>query len=140
MKVGRALTLAAICLLASACFRQVVQTGRTPGSTVISMPWTATWVLGLVPATPIDVSAQCPSGLATVTTEMTVPNALATIFTFGIFAPRTVTVVCAGRAALNGGLREFHVARNAPRTEQNAVLTAAAEESNRTNRPIIVRF
>jgi hypothetical protein len=140
MKVGRALTLAAICLLASGCFRQVVQTGRTPGSTVISKPWTATWIFGLVPATPIDVSAQCPSGIATVTTEMSVPNWLASAITFGIYAPRTVTVVCAGRAALNGGLREFHVAQNGSQSEQNAVLSAAADESNRTNRPVIVRF
>ncbi|MEX2153539.1 MAG: hypothetical protein WD825_09385 [Gemmatimonadaceae bacterium] len=140
MKVGRALTLAAICLLASACFRQVVQTGRTPGSTVISKPWTATWVFGLVPATPIDVSAQCPSGIATVVTELSVPNWLASAITFGIYSPRTVTITCAGRAALNGGLRQFHVARGAPMADQNAVFVAAAEASNRTNMPVIVRF
>lgn len=140
MKVGRALTLAAVCLLASACYHQVVQTGRTPGTTVVQKPWTATWVFGLVAAKPIDVSPQCTSGIATVETQMSVPNWLATLVTLGIYAPRSVTVTCAGRSALNGGLKELYVAQAATQADREAVFAAAAEVSERLNQPVIVRF
>jgi hypothetical protein len=140
MKVGRAVTVAAVCLLAAACYRQVVQTGRTPGTTVVEKPWTATWMWGLVPAQTIDVSSQCTSGIATVETQMTVPNWLATVVTLGIYAPRNVKVTCANRAALNNGLRELQVARTATPADRDAVFAAAAELSERSNQPVIVRF
>jgi hypothetical protein len=140
MRVGRALTLAAVCLVASACYHQIVQTGRTPGTTVVQKPWTATWLWGLVAAKPIDVSPQCTSGIATVETQLTVPNWLASLVTLGIYSPRSVTVTCAGRSALNGGLKEFQVAHTASQAEREAVFAAAAETSERTNQPVIVRF
>jgi hypothetical protein len=140
MKVGRAFTVAAVCLLATACYRQVVQTGRTPGTTVVEKPWTATWVFGLVPAKPIDVSQQCPNGIATVETELTVPNFLASLVTLFIYMPRSVKVTCANRSALNRGLQELFVARTATLSERSAVFTAAAELSERLDQPVVVRF
>jgi hypothetical protein len=140
MKVGRALTLAAVCLCASACYRQVVQTGLTPGATVVARPWTATWVFGLVEASPIDVTRECPSGIATVVTEMTVPNWLATLFTIGIYGPRNVTVTCAGRSALNGGLKEFYIANDATLDDRRTVFAAAMHLSQRTGEPVVLRF
>jgi hypothetical protein len=140
MRAGRALTLAVVCLLASACYRQVVQTGRTPGTTVVQKPWTATWAWGLVAAKPIDVSQQCRSGIATVETQLSVPNWLATLVTLGIYSPRAVTVTCAqGRASLDG-LKELRVAHDASQAEREAVFAAAAELSARIDQPVIVRF
>jgi hypothetical protein len=139
MKAGRLFALAAVCLLASGCYRQVVNTGRAPSPTVISKPWTATWAWGLVAAAPIDVTQQCPGGIATVTTQLTVPNWLASAVTFGIYSPRSVTVTCAqGNASL--GLRELHVARNAPLSERHAAFTEAMEISERTSEPVAIRF
>jgi hypothetical protein len=140
MKVGRAVALVATCLLASACFHQIVQTGRTPGTTVVSKPWTNTFIFGLVPAQPIDVSKQCPTGVATVETQMSPVNGLVSIITFGLYTPHDVKITCAqGRASLDG-LRQLNVARNASLDERNAVLEAAAELSARTGQPVVVRF
>lgn len=139
MKVGRAIRLTAVCLVASACYHQVVNTGLAPGATVIEKPWTATWVFGLVPAQPLDVTQQCPAGIATVSTQMSVPNWLASVITAGIYDPRTVTVTCAqGRA--DASTREIHVARTAPLAEREAAFTQAVALSQLTNAPVVIRF
>ncbi|HJQ20369.1 MAG TPA: hypothetical protein VJ867_08490 [Gemmatimonadaceae bacterium] len=140
MKVIRAVVVGTACLLVAACYHQVVQTGRAPGSTVVSKPWTATWIFGLVPATPIDVSQQCPNGIATVETQMTVPNWLATAVTLGIYAPRDVKITCATRSALNNGWREIHVARGASPLDQQRVIEQAAELSAQTHAPVVLSF
>ena len=64
---ARIASLLTIALLAG-CYHQVVQTGRAPSPVVISRAWTATWLWGLVPAEEINVTSQCPSGVATVET------------------------------------------------------------------------
>jgi hypothetical protein len=140
MKVGRAITLAAICLVASACFHQVVQTGRTPGTTVVHKPWVSTWIFGLVAATPIDVSKECPNGIATVETQESFINGLVSIVTAIIWMPRDVTITCAaGRASL-GGLREINVASTASPAERQAAFNAAIELSDRIGQPVIVSY
>lgn len=96
----RLAALCALVLMVSGCYRQVVQTGRTPTSTVIDRPWTHTWLWGLVAATPIDVTTQCRSGIATVVTEQTFMNGLVTVLTLGIYGPRHVTITCATGSAL----------------------------------------
>lgn len=139
MKVGRALRLTAVCLMASACYHQVVNTGMTPGATVIEKPWTSTWVWGLIPAEPLDVTQQCPAGIATVSTQMTVPNWLGSMVTAGIWSPRSVTVTCAqGRAETP--MREIHVARTAPQAEREAAFTQAVKLSALSNAPVVIRF
>src|SRR5688500_13884199 len=105
MRVARAGVLCAALLASSACFRQVVQTGRAPAATVIDRPWTHTWLWGLVPAKPIDVTSQCLSGIATVVTEESFMNGLVHILTIGIYTPRHVTITCATRSAGAPGAR-----------------------------------
>lgn len=100
MRAGRPVALAAIALLASGCYRQVVQTGRTPSASVIHRPWTHTFLWGLVPAEPIDVTAECRSGIATVVTEQSFLNGVATVLTLGIWTPRDVTINCATASAM----------------------------------------
>ena len=115
---NRLVQAAKLAAVTSACFHQVVQTGRTPGTTVVHKPWVATWVLGLVAAQPIDVSKECPNGVATVETQMSFPNAIATILVGLIYDPRDVKITCAqGRASLDG-LRQLNVAKNATAAEQ----------------------
>ena len=105
MRAGRRAALAAVAavaVLASGCYRQVVQTGRTPSATVIHRPWTHTFAWGLVPAKPIDVTAECPSGIATVVTEQSFLNGVAMVLTLGIWTPRNVTISCATGSAMRG--------------------------------------
>src|SRR3954453_18450513 len=82
-------------LLVSACFHQIVQTGKTPGPTVIDKPWVSTWIWGLVAAQPIDVRQQCPRGVATVETQESFANGLVGALTLGIYAPQSVKITCA---------------------------------------------
>jgi hypothetical protein len=139
MKAGRLVALVVVCLAASGCFRQVVQTGRTPGPIVIDMPWTNSFFWGLVAPAPIDVSAQCQSGLATVVTEQSFMNGLVSLLTLGIYSPRHVTITCATGSALRPGLTEIHVADASIETQQRA-LTQAIDESNRLGQPVVLRF
>ena len=139
MKVGRALKLAAVCVIASACYHQVVQTGLAPSTTVVSKPWTATWIFGLVAAQPIDVTQQCPSGIATVSTQMTVPNWLVSAVTIGIYDPREVTITCAARSASLRG-PTIGIAANASLADREAAYINAVELSMRSGQTVVIRF
>ena len=139
MRVGRVLALAAVVVATSACYHQVIQTGKTPGPTVIDKPFAMSFIWGLVPVPDIDVSSQCRTGIATVVTEMSLVNGLVHLVTFGLVTPRHVTVTCAAAAGLRPGT-EFYVARDASPQEREAVLTKAVEESARTQQPVVVRF
>lgn len=140
MKVGRFIALAVVVIATSACYRQVVNTGRTPGPTVIDRPWTNAFFWGLAAPAPIDVSAQCRSGIATVVTEQSVANGFATIFTLGIYSPRHVTVTCATGSAMRPGMLELVVARDASPEERERVFAKSAHESARLLQPVVVRF
>ncbi len=139
MKAGRGAVIAAIVLLAGACYRQVVQTGRTPSSTVIDNPWTHTFLWGIVPAKPIDVTAQCRSGIATVVTEQSFWNGLATVLTLGIWGPRHVTITCATGSALGRGALEVFALDESPEARSDA-LARAMEASARTAAVVVLRF
>lgn len=128
----------ALGLVLSGCFHQIVQTGRTPGTTVVKKPWTATWLWGIVPATPIDVTRDCPGGIATVETKQTFMNGLVSGLTIGIFTPRDVTVTCASGTARGAGLKEFIVARDASQEEKAQVMADAIVESARSQQPVLV--
>lgn len=128
----------ALGLVLTGCFHQVVQTGRTPGPTVVKKPWTATWLWGLVPATPIDVTRDCPGGIATVETKQSFMNGLVGALTIGIFTPRDVTVTCASGTARGSGMKEFIVAREASQDEKARVMADAIAESARSQQPVLV--
>lgn len=89
-------------LALTACYHQVVDTGLPAGTTKIDKPWTATWIFGLVPATPIDVRSQCRNGVAIVDTQMTFLNGLVGVLTLGIYTPLSVSVTCSGSGAALG--------------------------------------
>ncbi|MCC6317177.1 MAG: hypothetical protein IT361_05740 [Gemmatimonadaceae bacterium] len=118
------MTIAA-CVLLSACWHQVVNTGLAPGATVVDKPWTSTWIFGLVEAKPINVRAECPSGVALVASKFTVMNWLGAAVTFGIWVPWHVTVTCAGgRAAIDPGMIQVPLG-----TSPNDALHRAADLS-----------
>lgn len=138
MRLLRITSLALAALASSGCYHAVVETGRPAGGTIVSRPWTPTFLWGLVAAPEINVASQCPRGIAKVETQLSFVNALATIVTLGIYTPRTVTVTCASGSASTGG-RVIEVAG----TDLQARLTAmnaATATAVRTGEPVFVQF
>lgn len=90
-----AATLAAA-LLSSACYRVTVVTGAAPATTVVDKPWNHSFVIGLVPPAPVDVSKQCPAGVSSVVTQHSFPNGLVAFLTSSIYTPIQITATCAG--------------------------------------------
>jgi hypothetical protein len=138
-----ALAAVAALLTSTACYHAVVETGRPAGTTVVQKPWVNTFIWGLVAAQPIDVSTQCTGGIAKVETLLSVPNALATIVTLGLYTPRTATITCAaGRSGALTVPGDAHVVAAAADTPEAraAAVSAAAEESLRTHTPVYVKF
>jgi hypothetical protein len=140
-KSALAAALAALCM-STACYHAVVETGRPAGSTVVQKPWVATWIFGLVPAKPIDVSAECPGGIAKVETQQTFVNGLVGLVTIGIFTPQSATITCAaGRSGSLNLTGEYVIAAaNDTPEAREAAIRAAAEESLRTRTAVFVKF
>ena len=138
----RWLPLAFLAVSASACFHQVVNTGRTAGSTQIDLPWVQGWLWGLVSPQPIETRAQCPSGVATVVTEMSFMNGLASALTLGIYTPQHVTITCAtgGTASLPKGATELTIPTTATAQERAAIMQRAVELSSEQGAPVVLRF
>jgi len=123
-------------LVLTACYHQVVDTGLPAGSTKIDKPWTATWIFGLVPATPIDVRTQCPNGVAIVDTQMTFLNGLVGALTFGIYTPLSVSVTCSGAgAAVGPSTPQVRVDAASPDAYTSA-MEEAVKLSQDTGRPV----
>lgn len=126
---------------ATACFHQVVQTGSPPGSTVVDKQYVATWLWGIVPAQPIDVRQQCPSGVATIETEQTFLDGLVGLLTIGIYTPQHARVTCAsGSASLPDRARELVVPKNVSDGELTRIVSSAVQETIATGTPTVIRF
>jgi hypothetical protein len=118
-----------------ACYHQVIETGRTPGTTIIDKPWQMSFVYGLVPPPAIDVGTQCPGGIARVETQHTFINGLVAFFSAGIVTPLRATVTCAAGTARTGALP-------APRTqaEQQKAIEAAVVRAGETGEAVLVQL
>lgn len=138
MRLTRITALACAAVVSSGCYHAVVETGRPAGGTIVSRPWTPTYLWGLVAAPEINVASQCPRGIAKVDTEMSFVNGLAALVTLGIYTPRTVTVTCASGSA-SAGARVIEVA-STDLHSRLAAMNAATEASVRTGEPVFVRF
>lgn len=141
MRRSPRLLVLGLLLLSAACYHQVVRTGRPAGATVVDLPWVSTWLWGLVPATDINVTAQCPSGVAVVETEQSFLNSLVGLLTLGIYTPQHVRVTCASAGtSLRRVGGDILVAKDASPEERAEVFEAAIAAADRTNLPVLVRF
>ena len=140
MRRSSSLMLMASVAFLSGCYHQVVQTGRTPGTTVVERPWTATWIYGIVPAEEISTAAQCPNGVATVVTEQSFLNGLVGVLTLGIYTPQNVTITCATGTAARGDGREIRVAAGATLERRMNAIEEAIEIAEQTRQPVVVRY
>jgi len=95
-RVGLSAALLSAALLVGGCYHAVVETGRQPSGTVVENKWAHSFLYGLVPPNPVDVSSRCQSGVARVETQHSFLNSLAAAITWGIYTPMTITVQCAG--------------------------------------------
>lgn len=88
-----ALVLAAALVL-SGCYKATVRTGIQPGPVSTSQS-KATWINGLVPASPVYAEEDCgDAGVAVVQTEHSFLNQLLGVLTLGIYTPVTVRLIC----------------------------------------------
>lgn len=140
MRTASRLSLVVGACLLSACYHQIVQTGRTPGTTVVERPWTATWLWGLVPSNEISVVAQCPNGVATIETQQSFANGLVGLITLGIYTPQEVKVTCASGSAALPGARQIEVAHNAPVSERITAIHQAIALAVETHETVQVRY
>lgn len=137
----RWLPLALLAVATTGCFRQVVETGRPAGATVVDRAWVPTYLFGLVAAQPIDVRQSCPSGVAIIQTEQSFLNGLAAMVTFGLFTPQHVRVTCAtGSASVPAGAARFHAGAELTADQQRDVVAQAVQAALDTDAPTVLRF
>jgi hypothetical protein len=134
-----ALLVAAAALSSGACYHQIVETGRTPGTQVIDKPWQMSFVYGLVPPPAIDAAAQCPGGVARVETQHSFLNGLVAAISFGIVTPMRVTVTCAG-GGRTGALPATPSATPRTPAERQALLESAVVRSGETGAAVLVQL
>lgn len=123
------------------CFHQTVQTGRTAGTTVIDKPFVNTWVFGLVAAPDIDVTKECPNGVAIVETEQSFVNGLVAALTLGIYTPQHAKITCAAsRSAALPSAPEMRLPAGASAAERTQLMEQAIETAIEQDTPVVVRF
>ena len=134
-------SLALVVFVGTACFHQVVQTGRAAGPTVIDKPWVSGWLWGLVANDEVDVRQNCPMGVAIVETEQSFGNGLVALVTIGIYTPQHVRITCASSSAsLPAGTREIRIPTGATREAAAVLVRQAIEQSADAHVPVALRF
>lgn len=94
-------TVAAV-LVISGCYKATIQTGIQPGPVEISRSQ-ATWINGLVPASPVNAVEDCgDAGVAIIQTEHSFLNQLLGALTLGIYTPVTVRIRCGSASGEDG--------------------------------------
>jgi Bor protein len=125
-------------LLCAACYHATIVTGRPESQTVVEKEWATSFIDGLVPPDVMDVSKDCPDGVAKVETQHSFLNALVAGITFGIFTPMDLKVTCAG----SGGhaSADYTIPESATLAERQAVINDAANAANSSGKPVTVKF
>ncbi len=131
-------TLAVVLFSSMACYHAIITTGRAESSTIIEKPWASSFVFGLVPPDPLEVSNECKSGVAKVETQHSFLNALVAFLTFQIYTPMDIKVTCAGPGmAPKTSMLTPSEPTDAARQQ---IMNDAYEIARRTGQPVFVRF
>lgn len=128
----------ALLLASTGCFHAIITTGATESSTVVEKPWAPSFIAGLVPPAPLDVSAQCKSGVAKVETQHSFLNGLVAIITFDIFTPMDIKVTCATARGHEGAAIELPA--NATVATRQHAIEQAAEMVEATGETLYVQY
>ena len=130
--------LALTCALG--CYHATIETGLPESGEMISQPWAASWVFGLVPPSTVSAAGQCPNGVARVETQLSFLNQLVGILTFGIFTPMEIRVSCASGASGELTEPDLELPEGASESEIQAIFAQAAQRAVEEGRPIFVRY
>jgi hypothetical protein len=81
------------------CFHVTVTAGPQPtaATTVVDVPFSHSFVYGLVPPPEINVKDKCPGGVSKVETKQSFVNGLVSFLTWSLYTPVHVTVTCSSR-------------------------------------------
>lgn len=135
-----ALLLACLCM--SGCYQAQVTTNRSAGDTVVEKKWASSFILGIVPAT-VDVSDQCPNGIASAERKYSFLNMLVGGLTLNLYLPQTVRVTCAAGGSMSQTVpredAEFTLREGASERQVQTILSNAALQSATTPEPVTVQ-
>lgn len=131
--------LLASCLLFTGCYQARMTTSKEPSNTVVEKKWATSFLYGLVPAR-IDVTQECPNGIAAAERKMSFPNMLVSTLTFNIYSPQSVRVTCAADGSMSSASESlteagFTLSADATQSEIRYVLNSAALRSSVTQEP-----
>lgn len=131
-----------VCSTLAGCYHARIETGLTPSSEVIDIPFAAGWVYGLVPPSVVKASDTCTSGVAIVETQHSFVNSLVGAITFGIFTPIHITVTCAsdGAMGMNEDRTEMNVSSDASSEEVINTFAKAADSAVEEGQEVYIRF
>lgn len=90
--------LLGVALLSAGCFTMRFRVADQPHAQVVS-EHKSFFLFGLVPTKVVDVSTKCPHGVVAIREQVGFMDGLATIFTLGIWSPRSSTYYCAAAPA-----------------------------------------
>jgi hypothetical protein len=85
-------------LAATGCFKSSVRSGLPPSEPpeYYDDLWHSGWLGGAIEASgPHDLASICPQGWSQIDTKTDASQGFVTLITLGIYAPQSVTVVCA---------------------------------------------
>ncbi len=122
-------------VLSAGCYHVIVDTGEQPSGQTISKPWAPSFIDGLVPPSVVETAAQCPNGVAKVSSQLSFLNLLVGAVTFGIFTPMQIDVSCSTGAKAGDDAATLSGAAN-----PTAALNEAATLVRQNGRPVYVRF
>ncbi len=129
MKNTMLIALVAVGILLSGCYHAQITTGKTASTTTVERPWAHGFLFGLVPPSVTNVAAECTNGVARVETKLSFVNMLASMITFSLYTPMSVSVTCAASSAeLPNDARFIDLAAEMEADE--AILKAVEEAAN----------
>lgn len=135
--------LLACCLLLTGCYQARMTTGKEASNTVVEKKWASSFIYGLVPAR-VDVSNECPNGIASAERIFSFPNMLVNTLTLGIYLPQSVKVTCAAEGPMSTSLSPpdrmtFTLPEDASTTAVRETLNSAALQSSLHRSPAQIR-
>jgi hypothetical protein len=132
----------ALLIVLPGCYHAIVTTGRPASTTVINKAFQPSFIYGIVPPPPLDVSKECPQGVAKFETVHTFVEGLVGGLTFGIFTPFSTIVTCASSNRM-GALPSdsvIEISKTATPAERQAAFEKAVELSVATGKPVYTTF
>lgn len=130
------------CFVLSGCYQASMTTGKQPGDTVVEKKWASSFIYGIVPAK-VDVSDECPNGIASAKRKMSFVNGLVGTLTLNIYLPQNVKVTCAAGGSMSSAVPEtesdFTLSEEASTQEVNQTLSAASAEAAMADKPVTVQ-